>query len=134
MSQENESQPPVSGEADHKPWGLDENVFCLLLHLSRLLGYVLAPMVVWSLPLIMWLTTKEGSPCVDAHGKIVMNWILTLLVMGFGVCILTFATCGVGFWLFLPLIVLDVVWAIVGGVKANNGEVWKYPLSIRFLR
>jgi uncharacterized Tic20 family protein len=82
----------------------------------------------------MWLTTKEDCPTVDAHGKIVINWILTLLVMGFGVCILTFATCGVGFSLFLPLIVLDVVWAIVGGVKANNGEVWKYPLSIRFLR
>lgn len=134
MSQDNENLPPGTGETYYKPWGLDENVFCLLLHLSRLLGYVLAPMVVWILPLIMWLTTKEDSPTVDAHGKIVINWILTFLVMGFGVCVLTVVTCGVGFWLFLPLIVLDVVWAIMGGVKANDGEVWKYPLSIRFLR
>ncbi|MBP1638338.1 MAG: hypothetical protein H6Q18_1127, partial [Bacteroidetes bacterium] len=35
----------------------------------------------------------------------------------------------------IPLVIfgiLDLVFTIIGAVKANNGEVWNYPLSIRF--
>ena len=44
------------------------------------------------------------------------------------------------FWLIFPLFLLaaagiaNLVFAIVGGIKANNGEVWKYPLSFSFLK
>ena len=30
----------------------------------------------------------------------------------------------------MALAVLGIVFPIIGGIKANNGEVWKYPLSI----
>lgn len=37
----------------------------------------------------------------------------------------------------LPLIaigILDFIFTIIGAVKASNGEVWNYPLSIRFFK
>ncbi len=35
---------------------------------------------------------------------------------------------------FMVLGVLAVVFPIIAGIKANNGEVWKYPLSINFIK
>jgi uncharacterized Tic20 family protein len=41
---------------------------------------------------------------------------------------------GLGF-LVGPLIgIFDVVLTFIGGVKAANGEHWRYPLTIRFLK
>ena len=40
----------------------------------------------------------------------------------------------VGIPLLLVLAVVAVVFPIIGGIKANNGEVWKYPLSITFFK
>ena len=39
----------------------------------------------------------------------------------------------IGIPLLLAVLVLTIVFPIIGGVKANNGELWRYPLSIQFL-
>jgi uncharacterized Tic20 family protein len=40
----------------------------------------------------------------------------------------------IGIPLLIALMVLMVVFPIIGAVKANDGKVWKYPLSIPFLK
>jgi uncharacterized protein len=35
---------------------------------------------------------------------------------------------------FVILGVLSVIFPIIGGIKANQGEVWEYPLSFKFIR
>jgi uncharacterized Tic20 family protein len=30
--------------------------------------------------------------------------------------------------------IMSVVFPIIGGIKANNGELWEYPLTIKFLK
>jgi uncharacterized Tic20 family protein len=37
----------------------------------------------------------------------------------------------IGFGLLMILGVLSIVFPVIAGIKANNGEVWRYPLSIR---
>lgn len=32
----------------------------------------------------------------------------------------------------IAIVVLDFIFTIIGAIKANKGEVWNYPLSIRF--
>ncbi|MGA2060305.1 MAG: DUF4870 domain-containing protein [Thermoguttaceae bacterium] len=32
------------------------------------------------------------------------------------------------------LTALCIIFPIVGGIKAKNGELWKYPLSIQFFK
>lgn len=32
----------------------------------------------------------------------------------------------------IAMAVLDFIFTIIGAIKANKGEVWNYPLSIRF--
>ena len=49
------------------------------------------------------------------------------------ICIpLTFVV--VGIFGFIAIGVVTIVYAIVGGIKANSGEVWEYPGSIKFFK
>jgi uncharacterized Tic20 family protein len=40
----------------------------------------------------------------------------------------------VGFLTGLAVWLLAIIFPIVAGIKANNGELWEYPLTIKFLK
>jgi uncharacterized Tic20 family protein len=40
----------------------------------------------------------------------------------------------VGFLTIIAIGILGVVFPIIGAIKANNGEFWEYPLTIKFLK
>lgn len=124
-----ENTPSPAGE--FKPWGMEPNVFTMLLHLSQLSGFLI-PFGGIILPIVMWATNKNDSELVDKHGKIVLNWVISLtiyMVVGF---ILIFAFVGV--IIVIGLAITSIVFAIIGAIKANNGEYWEYPLSIKFFK
>ena len=129
----------------------DNNSFCALMHLSQFANYLLPPVGLLA-PIVMWLTRRNESTAVDVNGKIILNWTISVfiysivIVVGFlifgATSILTIINYDnplpligtIGIFL-IPLIIfgiLDLVFVIVGAIKANNGEVWNYPLSIRF--
>jgi uncharacterized Tic20 family protein len=39
----------------------------------------------------------------------------------------------IGIPLLWALLVVGIIFPIIGGIKANDGVLWKYPLSISFL-
>ena len=91
---------------------------------------------------MVWLAKRESHPFVDAQGKEALNfnlsallYIVVLFVFGF---IFTFITLGFGAFLFVPALIAAmaawVVLVIVAAVKASKGEVFRYPLTIRFVR
>jgi uncharacterized Tic20 family protein len=59
---------------------------------------------------------------------VVLNWIATSLVYGLICFILTFVF--VGILGFIALGIATIIFALVGGVKANDGELWEYPGTI----
>ena len=34
----------------------------------------------------------------------------------------------------LALVIMGIIFPIMGAVKANNGELWEYPLTIKFIK
>jgi uncharacterized Tic20 family protein len=64
------------------------------------------------------------------HGKIVANWIISLLIY-FPACVVA-SVILIGIPALIALLIVAVIFPIIGGIKASNGEVWKYPLSIQF--
>ena len=70
-------------------------------------------------------------PGIDVHGKIVVNWIISFLIYVIGAALLMIVLIGLP--LLLALMVLHIVFPIIGAIKANEGEAWRYPLSITFL-
>ena len=82
-------------------------------------------------PIVIWQVKKSEFPVIDEHGRVVMNWIISSVIYGALCFILSFLMIGIP--LFFVLAALAVAFPIIGAVKASNGEVWQYPLSIRFL-
>jgi uncharacterized protein len=108
---------------------MNEKNWAMILHLSLLLNYVV-PLGGIIAPIVIWQLKKNDMPGIDAHGKVVVNWIISALIYAI-VCIpLFFIVIGVP--LLMLLGVLSVAFPIVGAIKASNGELWKYPLSIPF--
>lgn len=79
---------------------------------------------------MLWALNKDKNSQVDLHGKIVLNWFLSSLIYFFVSSILCFIV--VGFFMLLGLVIIAVVFPIIGAIKANDGILWKYPLSITF--
>lgn len=124
---------PESKEPDHKETAghaadaelqRRTNQWAMFIHFSMLAGWVV-PLAGLVVPIILWQLKKDELPGIQPHAYVVLNWILTSLVY-FVIClILTFIVIGaLG---FLVLAVVTVVYAIIGGVKANDGELWEYP-------
>lgn len=125
--------PPFSGAPDRpalfsQP---DERMWAMLTHLSALpSSFVLIGAIV--APLIIWQIQKEKSAFIDYHGKEAVNFNITMAI-----------AAGVSFLLFLLLIGLVLIWVvgavwliftIIAAIKANNGEYYRYPLSIRLIK
>lgn len=126
-------KPPLSPEeANARMW----NMLC---HLSALVGFVGIPLGNILGPLVVWQIKKNQIPSVDIHGKASLNFQITLtiaLMVGFAVAFVTSFFC-IGYLLF-PLVFLvalcGLVFPIIAGIKANNGEDYKYPYSIEFIK
>lgn len=114
--------PATSSELETRQWAM-------FLHLSLLAG-LLVPGAGFVLPIVLWQIKKDELPGIDAHGKVVANWLISALIYGVASGILCFLLVGIPLLAILGL--LSLIFPIIGGIKANEGIVWKYPLSIRF--
>ncbi len=118
-------QPPEIVTPEVRDW-------CVFIHVSQFCAYV-APIAGIAVPLALWLMKKEESRTIDMHGKIVMNWIFTLCIFVFASIVLTY-TCCIGLPPLIVFMIMGLVYPIIGAVKAQKNEVWRYPLSIPFFR
>jgi len=116
---------PAKIEQETRTWGL-------LLHISIFAGYVV-PIAGFVAPIVIWQLKKNELPLIDRHGKNALNWLISTLIYGFCCSLLVFAFF-IGVPLLFALLILGIIFPIVAAIKANNGEVWKYPLSITFLK
>ncbi len=112
-------------------WGMEEKNFLLLLHLGQLAGLIV-PYVGFILPVVMWLTNKDNNQNIDAHGRIILNWLISATIYAIGAAILIFVIIGIP--LLVAIGIMSIVFPIMGAVKVNKGEMWKYPLSIKFFK
>ncbi len=115
---------------DGRIHGVTEETWCLLLHLSLLLTFAGGVGIV--APIIMWVLGKDKSELVRVHGANVMNWLISSFI--YIVVSLVFSSLLIGIPFLILFVVLDIAFPIVGAVKAGNNEVWRYPLSIEFIK
>lgn len=103
----------------------------MLCHLSGLLGFVI-PFGNLLGPLIVWQLKKNEIPSVDQHGKDALNFQITVTI-ALLICIPLFVVV-IGFVL-MPLIGLAaLILMIIAGIKANNGEAYRYPFSLQLVK
>ena len=110
----------------------DENMWAMLCHLTALSGFVGVPFGNIIGPLLIWQIQKDKFPIVIAHGKESLNFQISVTMYAIAAGLLIFAC--VGFVLLPAVIVASIVFTIIATVKANNGEAYRYPLTIRFIK
>lgn len=123
--------PPVGGgNPDPKR---EANLWAMGCHLSALAGYVVTVPFAGVLgPLVVWLIKKDEYPEVQAHGKAAINFQLSMAI--YSLISIPLVLVVIGIFLLVGLAVLDLICVILAGVKAADGQTFRYPLSIQFLR
>jgi uncharacterized Tic20 family protein len=100
----------------------NEKLFAILVHLVGI------PFEFFG-PLVGYLVLRDKGPFVTHHAKESLNFGITMAIAFVVLCISI-----VGILLLWAVPAVWVVLRIVAAVKASQGEFWKYPLSIRFIK
>ena len=118
------SPPPSSSSNDVKMWAM----FC---HLSALAGYLI-PFGNIIGPLVIWQMKKNEFPIVDDQGKEALNFQMSVAIAALVCFRLMFAV--VGFFLLMAVGITNLVFIIIAGLRANQGEAYRYPFSLRLIK
>jgi uncharacterized Tic20 family protein len=110
----------------------EERNWAMLCHLASLSGGMIPSGAIVG-PLVVWLLGKDRMPLVDDQGKEVLNFQITAHLLMLLSVPLTFLF-GLGFFLFFAVAIADLVCTILGAVAAYNGQRYRYPLTIRFIK
>ncbi|EMA57278.1 DUF4870 domain-containing protein [Halorubrum lipolyticum] len=80
-------------------------------------------------PLVVLLVTDDEF--VKSNARKAINWQIWLTIYSIIAGILILVGIGI---LLLPLLgLIDLVFVVIAAVKAADGEVWSYPLTIDLL-
>ncbi len=103
----------------------------VIMHLSQLVTLVIG-FGSLILPLILWMSNKEKVYEMDEHGKNILNFQISLLIYSL-ICIPLIFLFGLGILGFIVLGLISIIFPIINAIKASNGEIPKYPLSLNFI-
>ena len=107
------------------------NQYCMFMHLSQLATF-LVPLSGIAIPIVMWSLKKDLSPLIDGNGKAIVNFQLSLLI--YALCSVVLMFIFIGFLLLGALALGAIILTVLGAMKANDGVVYEYPLTIKFLK
>lgn len=112
----------------------DARTWAMFCHLAGLAGFVI-PIILSGIiaPLIVWQIKKDEHPFIDEHGKEAMNFQISIGIYALVSLALIPVFC-IGAFLLTAVGIVDLVFLLIAAIKANNGEHYRYPLCIRFIK
>ncbi len=105
--------------------------WCVVCHLSALAGFLVPVLGHIGGPLIVWLIKRGDSAEIDQHGKEALNFQISMLIYNVIAGILCFVL--IGFFLLAILHLLNVVFVIIAAMRASEGRMYRYPLTLRLV-
>lgn len=129
MAETTENQVPEK-PAEETP-SKDANMWGMLSHLIAFAGFIV-PFGNIIGPLVIWLIKKDEYAFVDDQGKESLNFQISMTIYFIVSAILTVVIIGI--LLIIGLLIFDVIVVILATIKANGGEKYRYPLSIRIIK
>ncbi|QQG39001.1 MAG: DUF4870 domain-containing protein [Candidatus Woesearchaeota archaeon] len=101
----------------------DNTTLLILTHVFGLFASFIGPLIVLN-------SSKDKE--VKNHARVALNWQISMLIYFAISMVLMFIF--VGFILIFVLGIINWIFCITAAVKASDHTLWKYPLSINFLR
>jgi len=118
------AEPGVSPTQDDRTWGM-------LAHLSAFVG-VLIPIGSVIAPLVIWLVKKDQSLFVAENAKEALNFNITVAIAI--VASWALALIFIGILMFGVVVLYWLVMTILASIKANEGNVYRYGISLRLVK
>ena len=104
-------------------------MWCHLLSFAGIVGIPLGNILG---PLIIWLIKKEESEFIDESGMESINFQISLTIYASISALLVFLFIGIiG---LLIILIIDIVCVIQASIAATKGAMYRYPISIRFIK
>lgn len=114
----------------------DEKTWALIAHFGGAAGAFLSwGTLGWVAPLIAMLAKGDQSPTVRAHAVSALNFQILWAIISFVSLVLG----GCLFWLIIPMVLflvplVPIIFGIIAGVKANEGQFHRYPMTISMIK
>ena len=128
---DNQSSQDVN--AEQCEIGKDARMWAMFCHLAGLGGYVMPGVGNIVGPLILWQIKKDEYLFVDQQGKEAVNFQISMTLYAVISAALTPVFC-IGFFPLAAVCIVYLVFLLIAAVKANNGQAYRYPLTIRFIK
>lgn len=109
----------------------DERLWGMLCHLSAFAFFVF-PFGNILGPLVIWLIKKDEYPFVDDQGKESLNFQISVSIYAIAFTVMIIVLIGIP--LLIGLFFFTFIVVVIGAVKSNDGEFYRYPLNIRFMK
>lgn len=131
-----DAPPPTPATVDPDS---EARTFALLAHLGIIITWFIAP-------LIFWLIGREKSAFLDRHGKEALNFAIFITIVDsvaffllfigslLMVILIGFVIAPVGLLILLASLVITLIFCIQAAIKANAGQEYRYPVTIRFIK
>ncbi len=103
----------------------DERLWGTLSHIGGIITSFIAPLVIW-------LVFKERSRFVDDQAKEALNFQILVTI--------AYIVGGIFSFLIFPIVlifaawILTLVFGISGGIAANKGQAYRYPINWRIIK
>ena len=123
------------------------NNYLMWMHLSQFANLVV-PFAGFVIPIVLWQSKKDENDLIDRQGREITNWIIFCLTVLVGALILVFLVplilllvnvaymplvgCLL-FPIFLTVSILQILFPILGAIKASQGEFFRYPMFFRLM-
>jgi hypothetical protein len=102
----------------------DEKLWATLIHVG---GILFGPLPA----LIGYLVLKDRGPFIRHHTATALNFQITLLIAYIVGSILIIVV--VGLLILLAAWILAIIFGIMAAIAANKGQMYTYPLTIKFV-
>ncbi|WP_432797538.1 DUF4870 domain-containing protein [Poriferisphaera sp. WC338] len=123
-----EEQTPATTEAsDDETATKDDKTMGMLCHLLGIFTWFIGP-------LIIYILKKDDSPYIKHHAGEALNFAITLTIAYFVSFIAMAITLGILFFLPMGVAIAGLVFFIIATIKANDGVLYKYPISLRLIK
>jgi uncharacterized Tic20 family protein len=119
-------------KADTRPQALshkEERQWAMFSHFGTFAAFVI-PFGNIIVPLVIWQIKKNESSYVVAHSKASLNFQISLMIYSLAATLLVLIIIGI--FLLIGLFIFNLIVVIMAGVKANEGQYYRYPMAIRF--
>ena len=108
-----------------------EKQWAMACHLGSLLGFAV-PFGHIIVPLIIWSMYKDRSELVDRQGKESINFQLSMTL--YVIVSILLIILIIGIFMLITLVMLSMILVIIAAIKVDQGEDFRYPVTIRFIR